>query len=169
MEKRIYELWHDTYHTWTFFSTDIQSAREKAKKVCKERVWKYQGVKPLLAAQKYDWAIARTTPYTDSGVKRMSCARCGDKASAQWNVCADKGKFRPICTDCDIELNALVLDWFGHPMKDELMNAYATDQLSNRTQASNEAKPNEHKAVDPATLYDQIHLDELNMRDDIHD
>jgi hypothetical protein len=44
--RTVYELWHD-FHTWTFFSTSLEEAREHAQKVCKERGWKYHGVLTL--------------------------------------------------------------------------------------------------------------------------
>lgn len=64
--------------------------------------------------------FGRKRSYTDIGIRRLSCYRCGKKASQQWNVCAD-GKYRPICRDCDIALNALVLQFMGDPdWKDKL-------------------------------------------------
>lgn len=57
----------------------------------------------------------RTTPYTESGVRRLNCFRCGGKADSQWQVCADLRTFRPLCVACDIALNALVLKWMGDP------------------------------------------------------
>lgn len=57
----------------------------------------------------------RKRPYTAIGIKRMKCCRCGGKGYSQWNVCADNGAFRPLCRDCDIELNSLVLNWARDP------------------------------------------------------
>ncbi|MBW3630997.1 MAG: hypothetical protein KY464_17120 [Gemmatimonadetes bacterium] len=31
----------------------------------------------------------------------------------QWQICADDRVFRPLCLDCDIELNRMVLKWVG--------------------------------------------------------
>jgi len=53
--KRVFILWHDT-DSWTFFSTDIDSAKEKGKRVCKERGWKYHGVTPR-------WPILFSSPH----------------------------------------------------------------------------------------------------------
>ena len=50
----------------------------------------------------------KRTPYTESGIKRAKCFRCGGQAWAQWNICADGG-YRAICMECDIGLNLLVL------------------------------------------------------------
>ena len=55
----------------------------------------------------------RTKPYTEIGIKKLKCFRCGNQANQQWNICADKGQFRPICKECDIKLNELVLKFMG--------------------------------------------------------
>lgn len=55
----------------------------------------------------------RRVPYTETGVRRLPCFRCGSKAEHQWNVCADGGLYRPICLGCDVELNQMVLRWMG--------------------------------------------------------
>jgi len=55
----------------------------------------------------------RTKPYTEIGIKRMKCFRCGCKASFQWQICSDDRQYRPICLKCDIELNEMVLKWMG--------------------------------------------------------
>ncbi len=56
----------------------------------------------------------RKTPYTSIGVRRLPCARCGQRASRQWNACAD-GLYRPICDSCDLALNHLVLTFMRDP------------------------------------------------------
>jgi len=56
----------------------------------------------------------RTKPYTAIGIRRKKCIRfavCGNMASTQWQICADGRQYRPVCADCDVELNALVLAW----------------------------------------------------------
>ena len=55
----------------------------------------------------------RTKPYTDMGIKRMKCFRCGDRAGTQWQICSDGNVYRPLCVRCDIELNDLVLKFMG--------------------------------------------------------
>lgn len=57
----------------------------------------------------------RRIPYTERGILRCKCWRCGEPAQHQWNVCADGNVQRPICTRCDIALNTLVLRWAGDP------------------------------------------------------
>lgn len=55
----------------------------------------------------------RRQPYTDAGVRRLPCFRCGRPAMHQWSACADGNLWRPICLACDIELNRMVLAWMG--------------------------------------------------------
>lgn len=71
----------------------------------------------------------RTTPYTSAGIKRVDCFRkCGRKASAQWRVCADHNIYRPLCTECDIELNRLTLDFMKYPDAEKVMAEYVLRQ-----------------------------------------
>ena len=68
----------------------------------------------------------RRTSYTHGGIKRVACARCGNKPSAhQWQICADGNLYRPICVACDLELNRLVLEFMGFPNVDGLVGRYA--------------------------------------------
>lgn len=53
----------------------------------------------------------RKNPYTAIGIKRCKCVRCGKRARYQWQICADGNTYRPLCAECDIELNELVLKW----------------------------------------------------------
>lgn len=63
-------------------------------------------------------------PYTRIGIKRLKCFRCGAQAVHQWNICSDGGQYRPMCLECDIELNRFVLKWAGFPDHEALGNAY---------------------------------------------
>lgn len=54
-------------------------------------------------------------PYTARGIKRCPCVRCSRPAHATWQVCADERRHRPLCKECDIALNELVLRWAGDP------------------------------------------------------
>ena len=69
----------------------------------------------------------RKKPYTETGIKRCKCARCGKPAIHQWNICADKC-YRPICGDCDVALNRLVLRFMNDPDWKEKANIYASLQ-----------------------------------------
>ena len=55
----------------------------------------------------------RRRPYTEIGVRRLPCARCGEPAEHQWQICSDGNTYRPICVACDIKLNRMVLRWMG--------------------------------------------------------
>lgn len=66
----------------------------------------------------------RKQPYTEIGIRRLTCVRCGNQASQQWQVCADDNVFRPICIDCDIALNVLVLGWMGDSKLENKISKY---------------------------------------------
>lgn len=59
--------------------------------------------------------MPRKKPYTEEGIKRQKCYRCGAPASEQWQCCADNNIWRPICKECDILLNELVLRYMHDP------------------------------------------------------
>ncbi len=65
----------------------------------------------------------RRTEYTERGLRRLPCVRCGHKATQQWRTCAD-GLWRPICTECDIKLNQKTLWFMGDPDLQVKMNKY---------------------------------------------
>lgn len=67
----------------------------------------------------------RRKPYTQRGIERLPCFRCGAKAKHQWSICADGNKQRPICGPCDIDLNRIVLAWAGDPDAATKIAAYA--------------------------------------------
>ena len=70
----------------------------------------------------------RTKPYTARGIRRLTCFRkgCTNKAHAQWTICADGNRPRPICQPCDHELNAMVTLWaFGAKEARRMMKDYA--------------------------------------------
>lgn len=66
----------------------------------------------------------RRKPYTSIGIGRLPCFRCGEKADQQWQICADNNLHRPVCVDCDIALNKLVLQFMGFENITELMKKY---------------------------------------------
>jgi hypothetical protein len=75
------------------------------------------------------WNITRREPYTELGIRRLRCIRCGAPAAFQWQICSDGNNHRPVCASCDVDLNEIVLRWFGHPRADELLNAYVAEKL----------------------------------------
>ena len=66
----------------------------------------------------------RKKPYTDIGIKRIPCSRCGVPSSRQWQVCANGNLYLGVCDNCDIELNALVLEFMKVPGRKTLMKKY---------------------------------------------
>jgi len=72
----------------------------------------------------------RKQPYTEIGIRRIPCYRCGKTAVFQWQACADNRLFRPLCTSCDVDLNRLVLEWMGDPQANQKMDAYVQKILT---------------------------------------
>ena len=60
----------------------------------------------------------RLKPYTEVGIKRVPCFRCGNPSFHQWQVCSLNNEYKGLCSDCDIELNRLVLNFMGIPAKE---------------------------------------------------
>lgn len=70
----------------------------------------------------------RKKPFTSLGIARLPCVRCGAKALHQWQICADGNIYRPLCLDCDIALNLLVLKWSGDPDAATKIKAYEASE-----------------------------------------
>lgn len=69
--------------------------------------------------------MARKRPYTDLGMSRLPCSRCGARPGwGQWSGCADDNAYRVLCRPCDEELNEMVLAWWGDPDREAKMAAY---------------------------------------------
>ena len=74
--------------------------------------------------------IGRRTPCTQDIIHRSKCFKCKTRsAKEQFNICALGGRFVPICPSCDVELNALVLEWLDVPEQDERMKIYREKML----------------------------------------
>lgn len=71
---------------------------------------------------------SRREPFTAVGIRRVPCCRCGNPSHHQWQACADRGNFRPLCLDCDIALNKLVLAWMGDPNAEKKTTRYERKQ-----------------------------------------
>jgi hypothetical protein len=72
----------------------------------------------------------RRKPYTEIGIRRMPCARCGAKASFQWQICADGRQFRPLCAPCDVELNEMVMRWVWGDTREDDLRRYREEKLA---------------------------------------
>jgi len=71
------------------------------------------------------WKLhGRKEPYTAIGIGRIPCFRCGKPAVHQWQICADNRLFRPLCQECDDDLNELVLKWMGFDDWEDKLNNY---------------------------------------------
>ncbi len=60
----------------------------------------------------------RTKPYTETGIKRVPCTKCGKPSSQQWQICSLFNAYKGLCIECDVKLNDLVLKFMGIPAKD---------------------------------------------------
>lgn len=66
----------------------------------------------------------RTKPYTEIGIRRVPCSRCGAPSHATWQVCAEGRHFLGVCLDCDIAVNEIVLDFMRIPGRKKIMREY---------------------------------------------
>lgn len=76
------------------------------------------------------WPTSRPAgkSYTAAGITRLKCIRCGAKARHEWSICADGNRPRPVCLDCDIELNRMVLTWANDPDATAKADRYEAEQ-----------------------------------------
>lgn len=79
-------------------------------------------------------------PYTERGIRRVPCVKCGQKSKYQWSICANKNRSLGVCTDCDIELNRIFLEFANFPNKDELLQAYAESKKDTQRDTRKDAK-----------------------------
>jgi len=71
----------------------------------------------------------RRRPYTEIGIRRLKCVRCGEQAKEQWSACADGNVWRPICPACDVKLNAMALKFMRVPDWKAKMRRYTKRRL----------------------------------------
>jgi NAD-dependent SIR2 family protein deacetylase len=64
------------------------------------------------------------------GIKRKRCIRCGERAHAQWDVCALGNRKLPVCKACDVGLNRSALEYMRIPGVSEIMAAYEQKMLA---------------------------------------
>lgn len=75
----------------------------------------------------------RSQPYTAAGLLRRPCAHCGELASQQWSLrpCAiGRTGWYPLCVDCDVKLNAIVMEFLNVPDREARLAAYVTPATS---------------------------------------
>jgi len=73
----------------------------------------------------------RKKPYTKTGISRVPCLRCGKPSIQQWQICSLDNKYAGVCTECDIELNKLVLKFMRVKERRQIIKKYLnrTDSL----------------------------------------
>ena len=74
--------------------------------------------------------IGRREPYTQIGIRRLKCIRCGEQAVHQWQICSLRNRWVPICVDCDISLNATVLEFMEIPDAERILAVYIEKQTT---------------------------------------
>jgi|TARA_Y100000310_G_scaffold333960_1_gene412608 NAD-dependent SIR2 family protein deacetylase len=75
--------------------------------------------------------IGRKKPYSEIGILRISCKRCGKSSTQQWQVCANNNLYLGVCDRCDIELNKMVLRFFRFKNWKKLIKIYDSKPRDN--------------------------------------
>ncbi len=68
--------------------------------------------------------IGRKQPYTETGISRVPCYRCGNPSTQQWQICCLRSYYVGVCNKCDIALNELVLKFMGISNRKEIIKRY---------------------------------------------
>lgn len=68
--------------------------------------------------------VGRKKLYTEKGISRVPCIRCGATSTGQWSICSLDGRYVACCLECDIGINALVLQYMRVPGADVLLEKY---------------------------------------------
>lgn len=66
----------------------------------------------------------RMKPYMEDEISSIPCARCGKPSSHQWQVCSLGNRYLTICTECDIQLNDLALEFMNVKHRKKFMTKY---------------------------------------------
>jgi len=74
----------------------------------------------------------RKKPYTEKGIKRVPCYRCGKPSSKQWQICALNNRWLGVCEECDIRLNQVVLKFMGFIDWPHILQKYEAKLLKER-------------------------------------
>lgn len=88
------------------------------------------------------WLTRRRAPYTENGIKRLKCIRCGNPAEFQWQICADGNNYRPLCGLCDILLNKTVLIFMKHPDAEKLIDEYTLKKANDHNDHNSMGRKN---------------------------
>ncbi len=77
--------------------------------------------------------LGRVKPYSGVEIQFLSCFRCKVRQSEQqWSICANGNRQLPICNECDVELNEMVMKFTNFPPKlaEKLLNQYKEKLLA---------------------------------------
>jgi len=74
----------------------------------------------------------RKTPYTKIGIRRLKCFRCSNRAEAQWQICSDGNVWRPLCLECDVKMNKMVLGFMGFKDSEEKIAKYREEKFKKK-------------------------------------
>lgn len=66
----------------------------------------------------------RRDPYTERGIRRVPCIRCGAPSRHQWQICADGNQYRGVCPKCDVGVNRLVMRYMFGKTREADIKAY---------------------------------------------
>ena len=66
----------------------------------------------------------RRKPYSEQGISRVPCFRCGQPSDTQWQICALSNEYKGVCTACDLDLNNVILEFFKVPDREQIMLNY---------------------------------------------
>lgn len=69
----------------------------------------------------------RTKPYTERGISRVPCVKCGAPSEAQWRICSTNA-WTAVCKRCDRTINRKVAMWAFGKDAAPILKAYEADQ-----------------------------------------
>lgn len=72
----------------------------------------------------------RRKEYTEAGIKRVPCAKCGQPSAHQWRICSTS-QWTAVCKTCDEEINRMVAEWaFGKNSGKDIVKRYVVETAS---------------------------------------
>lgn len=77
----------------------------------------------------------RKKPYTERGIKKAPCYRCGKPSSKQWQICALNNRWLGVCDECDIKLNSVVLRFFRFVDQSHILQKYEAKLLKKKPES----------------------------------
>lgn len=66
----------------------------------------------------------RKKPYSEGGIHRVPCVKCGKPSRYQFRICSTD-RWTAVCPDCDLYINRIVACWaYGKKQGNEIVDAY---------------------------------------------